>query len=104
MAVKKNAECEIIIKVETGTTSTGKASYSSRSFGYINPSLAEDDILDIGQKIAGLQKYNLGSVNRQQMRGRHGGVFVNLSRDIPKRLLQSSLRKICLKVVLKMSV
>lgn len=41
------------------------ASYSSRSFGYINPSLAEDDILDIGQKIAGLQKYNLGSVNRQ---------------------------------------
>lgn len=44
MAVKKNAECEIIIKVETGTTSTGKASYSSRSFGYINPSLAEDDI------------------------------------------------------------
>lgn len=64
MAVKKNAECEIIIKVETGT-STGKASYSSRSFGYINPSLSEDDILDIGQKIAGLQKYNLGSVNRQ---------------------------------------
>ena len=56
MAVKKNAECEIIIKVETGTTS---------SFGYINPSLSEDDILDIGQKIAGLQKYNLGSVNRQ---------------------------------------
>ena len=37
MAVKKNAECEIIIKVETGATSTGKASYSSRSFGYINP-------------------------------------------------------------------
>lgn len=35
------------------------------SFGYINPSLSEDDILDIGQKIAGLQKYNLGSVNRQ---------------------------------------
>ena len=62
MAVKKNAECEIIIKVETGTTSTGKASYSSRSFGYINPSLSEDDILDIGQKIAGLQKYNLGSL------------------------------------------
>ena len=42
-----------------------KPSYSSRSFGYISPSLAEDDILDIGQKIAGLQKYNLGSVNRQ---------------------------------------
>lgn len=65
MAIKKDAECEIIIKVETGTTSTGKASYSSRSFGYINPALTEDDILDIGQKLAGLQKYTLGSVNRQ---------------------------------------
>ena len=63
MAVKKNAECEIIIKVETGTTSTGKASYSSRSFGYINPSLAEDDILDIGQKIAGLPNASVKPLN-----------------------------------------
>lgn len=39
MAVKKNAECEIIIKVETGTTSTGKVSYSSRSFGYLKVAL-----------------------------------------------------------------
>lgn len=65
MAVKQNIECEIIVKVQTGTTATGKASYSSRSFNYINPSISEDDILDIGQKLAGLQKYNLGSVNRQ---------------------------------------
>ena len=50
----------------------------------------------------GFEKLNLYLwMMRQQMRGRHGGVFVNLSRDIPKRLLQSSLRKICLKVVLK---
>lgn len=65
MAVKQNIECEIIVKVQTGTTSTGKASYSSRSFNYINPNISEDDILDIGQKIASLQKYTLGSVNRQ---------------------------------------
>ena len=65
MAVKKNAECEIIIKVETGTNSTGKAWYSSRRFCYINPDLAEDDILDVGQKIAGVKKYNIGSVDLQ---------------------------------------
>lgn len=65
MAIKKNAECEIIIKVETGITTTGKTSYSSRSFDHINPSLTEDDILDIGQKLAGLQKNKLGSINRQ---------------------------------------
>ena len=56
MAVKKNAECEIIIKVETGTTSTGKVSYSSRSFGYINPSLAEDDNFRYRSKNSGLTK------------------------------------------------
>lgn len=65
MAVKKNVECELIVKVQTGTTTTGKASYSSRSFKYINSQISEDDILAIGQKIAGLQKYTLGSVYRQ---------------------------------------
>ena len=67
MAVKKNAECEIIIKVETGTTSTGKASYSSRSFGYINPSLAEDDILDIGQNMDTIIQYYNGITSMRQM-------------------------------------
>ena len=49
--------------METGATSTGKASYSSRSFGYINPSLSEDDILDIGQKIAGLPNASVKPLN-----------------------------------------
>lgn len=65
MAVKKNVQCSIVIKVQTGTTTTGKASYTSRSFGDINPEISDDNVLNIGQKLAGLQKYDLGSVNRE---------------------------------------
>lgn len=65
MAVKKNVQCSIVVKVQTGTTATGKASYSSRSFDDINPEITDDNVLAIGQKMAGLQKYTLGSVNRE---------------------------------------
>lgn len=65
MAVKKNIQCSIVLKVQTGTTTTGKASYTSRTFGDINPEISDDNVLTIGQKLAGLQKYDLGSVNRE---------------------------------------
>lgn len=65
MAVKKNIQCSIVLKVQTGTTTTGKASYTSRIFGDINPEISDDNVLTIGQKLAGLQKYDLGSVNRE---------------------------------------
>lgn len=65
MAVKKNIQCSIVFKVQTGTTTTGKASYTSRTFGDINPEISDDNVLTIGQKLAGLQKYDLGSVNRE---------------------------------------
>lgn len=67
MAVKKNVECNIVIKVQTGTTTTGKPSYASRSFGDINPEISDDNVLTIGQKLADLQKYSLGSVNREDL-------------------------------------
>ena len=65
MAVKENIQCSIVLKVQTGTTTTGKASYTSRTFGDINPEISDDNVLTIGQKLAGLQKYDLGSVNRE---------------------------------------
>ena len=53
------------------------------------------------QCMASLEKQTIGFEKLQFIfvddastdEGKHGGVFVNLSRDIPKRLLQSSLRK-----------
>lgn len=67
MAVKKNVECNIVIKVQTGMTTTGKPSYTSRSFGNINPEISDDNVFNIGQKLADLQKYTLGSVNREDL-------------------------------------
>ncbi len=67
MAVKQNVETKIIIKVQTGTSSTGKATYTQRSFSNINPAITEDDVWDIGTKLGGLQKYPMGSVNRQDL-------------------------------------
>lgn len=32
MTVKKNVQCSIIIKVQIGTKTAGKASYTNRSF------------------------------------------------------------------------
>ncbi len=67
MAIKKDSETKLIVKVQTGTTTQGKASYSQRSFGNINPNITEDDIYDIGEKLAALQVYTLGSVHRQDL-------------------------------------
>lgn len=67
MAVKTNTETKLIIKVQTGTTTEGKATYIQRNFENVNPSLSEDNALDIGKKLAELQKYPLGSVQRQDL-------------------------------------
>lgn len=65
MAVKNNQECKIVLKVQTGVSSSGKAGYGQRTFSNINPAVTDDDVLDIGTKLAGLQAYPLGSIKRQ---------------------------------------
>ena len=65
MAVKKDMECKIIIKVENGVTSAGKTAYVQRSFININPAINDADVLDIGTKLAALQTHTLSSVHRQ---------------------------------------
>lgn len=65
MAVKQDVECKIIIKVLSGISSTGQNTYTQRTFSNINPELTDDDVLDIGTKLAGLQSHDLGSVYRE---------------------------------------
>lgn len=61
----RNPTEDTIFKICIGFGMRMDKFYASNLFDIKNISLSEDDILDIGQKIAGLQKYNLGSVNRQ---------------------------------------
>jgi hypothetical protein len=64
-ATKSEAAAKLILKVETGQTSTGVPIYSSRTFANINPALTDDDVLAIGSALAGLQSRSLGSIHRQ---------------------------------------
>lgn len=65
MAVKQNSETDLVLKVQTGVDDDESPTYSRRTIGNINPSLSDDNFLDIGNSIAGLQKYTLGSVIRE---------------------------------------
>lgn len=67
MAVKNNQECKIVLKVQTGVSSSGKAAYGQRTISYINPAVTDDDVLDIGTKLAGLQAHPLSSIKRQDV-------------------------------------
>ena len=64
-ATKSEATARLILKVETGQTAAGAPVYSQRSFAHINPALTDDDVLAIGNALAGLQIRPLGSVHRQ---------------------------------------
>lgn len=65
MAVKKNNETDMVLKVQTGVSENDAPTYSRRTIGNINPSLSDDNFLDVGSSIANLQKYTLGSVIRK---------------------------------------
>ena len=65
MAVKQNSETDMILKVQTGVSEDESPTYSRRTIGNINPSLTDDDFLAVGTAVAGLQKYTLGTVIRE---------------------------------------
>ncbi|MFA6849232.1 MAG: DUF1659 domain-containing protein [Selenomonadaceae bacterium] len=65
MAVKSNQTSKMILKVQTGTSSTGAAVYSTRSFAHINPTLTDNDFVTIGAAVGALQANTVGSINRQ---------------------------------------
>lgn len=64
-ATKSNETTKLILKVQTGTTDLGNPVYASRTFSKFNPSIADADLLTIGEAMANLQKYPLASINRQ---------------------------------------
>lgn len=65
MAVKQNSETDMILKVQTGVSEDESPTYSRRTIGNINPSLTDDDFLAVGTAVAGLQKYTLDTVIRE---------------------------------------
>ena len=52
------------LKLETGINAKGAATYSTKSFGGINPGLTDDELLGIADGLAGLQSHTLAEVSR----------------------------------------
>lgn len=51
--VEKNKTVQILYKVQTGATSAGKPSYSTRTVSDINPTITAENAFNIGTAIAG---------------------------------------------------
>lgn len=52
------------LKLETGINAKGDATYSTKSFGDINPGLTDDEFLGVADGLAGLQSHALAEVGR----------------------------------------
>ena len=52
------------LKLETGINAKGAATYSTKSFGGINPGLTDDELLGVADGLAGLQSHPLAEVSR----------------------------------------
>jgi len=63
--VKMNQSAKLIIKVQTKTDANGEAVYAQRSISNLNPAVVDNDVYTVGTAIAGLQKYPVETVSRQ---------------------------------------
>ena len=53
----KSTEVDLIYRVQTGTNSNGDATTASRTINNFNPSVSDDDALEIAKGIASLQDF-----------------------------------------------
>ena len=68
MAIERTAATsKLILKVATGTDAKGAVSYGQRTFTHVNPELADEDLLSLGEAIGKLQMYAVSAVSRQDV-------------------------------------
>lgn len=63
MAVRANQKTTLKITRVTSTSSTGKETHDFINLS-VNPELADDDLLSIGDKLSYLQKFPVDSIGR----------------------------------------
>ena len=63
-AGKEEQATKLVLKVITGTATSGKAITSNHSYAMVNPSVTDDDMLDVGVKLADLQQHDVLSITR----------------------------------------
>lgn len=66
-ATRDNQKTAMQLRLEVGTTAGGGTQYSTRTISDVNPSVSDDDFLNVGTALVGLQNYNLGSLMRRDI-------------------------------------
>ena len=64
MAIRETKSSALKLALITGINAKGAATYSTKSFGGINPGLTDDELLGIADGLAGLQSHALAEVDR----------------------------------------
>lgn len=62
-AVRQNKTTSIILKLETGED--GATTYVNNTFSRVNPNLTDSDCFTVASGLAGLIKYPLSAIRRQ---------------------------------------
>lgn len=66
MAIKTTIlDADLLLKVQTGTDTNGKPTYTTRIVNNLNPSATDQAILDAGKGLASLQMFPLGEVSKR---------------------------------------
>ena len=65
MAAKKETQnTKLVLKVVTGTATSGKAITASRTFSAVNPAVSDDDLLAVGAALGDLQSHAISTISR----------------------------------------
>lgn len=67
MAQLREKRITLRVKLINGLNASGKPKYKMISFKDINPAITEDQLLELGTKLASLQELELSEVYRSQV-------------------------------------
>lgn len=65
MATRSSEECDLLLKIEYGSTSSGGTAYRTRTLSNINPELDDSAAYSIMTKFGGLQSHTVAAITRR---------------------------------------
>ncbi len=63
--VTSNPDADLLIKIQTGQTTDGTPTYTTKTITQLNPACTDADAHAVGIAIGGLQVYPVGSIQKR---------------------------------------